>query len=75
MEVMSKLKEGEQIWYQLLIQPAGEASKEEGEAFINKKHGITDDKHKGGLFPKLDLGFNFADAIRAPFNIRQTSPP
>lgn len=35
-EVMSKLKEGETIWLQILIRPTGDAWKKEGEGVIDK---------------------------------------
>ncbi len=67
MEIMSKLDEGEQIWYQLLIRPTGDDFKKEGAEAINALHGYGEEEHKSGWFPKVDLGFTFAEAVRAPF--------
>jgi hypothetical protein len=66
MEVMSKLKEGEQIWYQILVRPTGENTFKAGIKRLNEMYGI-EEKKKGGLFSNFDLGFTMEDAIRAPF--------
>jgi hypothetical protein len=65
MEVLSNLKEGEQIWYQIIVQPTGEDVFNEGKERLNEMYGIEDKKKKGGL--KFDLGFDWEDALRAPF--------
>ena len=71
MEIMSKLREDEQMWLQLIIKPTGEAFKEEGEKAIRKILNIEEkSEKKGSLLPKLDLGFGLSDILRAPF-----SPP
>lgn len=66
MEVMSKLKEGEQIWYQVLVRPAGESTFAAGKKVLDKMYGI-EEKKKKGVFGDFDLGFGFEDIFRAPF--------
>lgn len=66
MEAMSKLKNDEQLWFQLLIKPTGEDFRKEGEAEINKLLGIEKEK-KPSPWPKLDLGITVSEAVRAPF--------
>ena len=67
MEIMSKFKAGEQIWYQVLVRPAGEIRLRPGKA-MNKLINIEekDDEHKG-FFSKLDLGLTAEDILKAPF--------
>ena len=68
MEIMAKLKEDEQLWYQLIIVPTGEDFKKEGEKKINQI--IDPDSNKkprGGIFPEAGLGFTLREAVRAPF--------
>ena len=67
MEAMSKLKGDEQLWFQLLIKPTGEAFMKEGEEEINKLLGLEEKKKKGSAWPKLDLGITLNEALRAPF--------
>jgi len=66
MEVMSKLKEGEQIWYQILARPTGEDAFNAGKKELNRMYGVEDPKKKG-LFAGFDLGFSMEDVFRAPF--------
>jgi len=66
MEVMSKLKEGEQIWYQVLVRPTGEDAFNAGKKELNKMYGVEEPKKKG-IFGDFDLGFGMEDVIRAPF--------
>jgi hypothetical protein len=66
MEAMSKLKEEEQLWFQLVIKPTGEEFRKEGEEAINKMMGV-EEKHKPSMWPKLDLGIEIGEAIAAPF--------
>ncbi len=66
MEIMSKLKEGEQIWYQVLVRPAGETTFKAGKAALDKMYGLTEEKKKG-VFAGFDLGFTAEDVVRAPF--------
>jgi hypothetical protein len=66
MEAMSKLKDEEQLWFQLVLKPTGEDFRKEGEEAINKIMGV-EEKHKPSLWPKLDLGINLGEAIAAPF--------
>jgi hypothetical protein len=66
MESMSKLKNDEQLWFQLIIKPTGEDFREEGESEIKKLLGIEEQK-KPSMWPKLDLGITAQEALRAPF--------
>jgi len=66
MEAMSKLKNNEQMWFQVIIKPTGEAFRKEGEAEINKLLGIPKEQ-KPSLWPKLDLGITASEVLRAPF--------
>jgi hypothetical protein len=66
MEAMSKLKNDEQLWFQLLIKPTGEEFRKEGEEEINKLLGVEKPK-KPSMWPKLDLGITMAEAVRGPF--------
>ena len=66
MEAMSKLKGDEQMWFQILIKPTGEAFRKEGEEEINKLLGI-EKPHKQSMWPKLDLGLTASEIIRGPF--------
>jgi hypothetical protein len=66
MEAMSKLKNNEQLWFQLLIKPTGEKFREEGEREINKLLGVEKEK-KPSVWPNFDLGITPGEALRAPF--------
>ena len=66
MEAMSKLKNDEQLWFQMLIKPTGEAFQKEGEAEIKKILGIEEQK-KPSMWPTLDLGLSMGEVIRGPF--------
>jgi hypothetical protein len=67
-EAMAKLKDDEQIWVQIVIKPAGDAWKKEGEEAMNKLLGIeTEHKKGGGLFSGFSLGFSLGEALLAPF--------
>ncbi len=67
-EGISKLRDDEQLWMQVIIKPTGEDFKEEGEKAIAKLLGIEEKKEKKpSIFPKFDLGISFEEAIRAPF--------
>jgi hypothetical protein len=66
MEAMSKLKGEEQLWFQVLIRPTGEEFRKEGEEEINKLLGV-EKKHKPSVWPTLDLGITFGEALRGPF--------
>src|SRR5207249_5000203 len=59
MEIMSKLKEGEQLWVQLLVEPAGQEVFEEGIEYLNKMYGI-EEKKKPRMWPSLDLGISLS---------------
>jgi len=68
MEIMAKLKDDEQIWYQLVIRPTGEDFKKEGEKKIGQIIGTeSKEKSKGGLFSGAGLGFSLGEAVMAPF--------
>jgi hypothetical protein len=66
MEAMSKLKDDEQLWFQVLVRPTGEAFKKEGEEEINKLLGV-EEKHKPSVWPKFDLGLTAGEVFRGPF--------
>jgi len=67
-ESMSKMQGDQQFWFQLVTVPTGTAWVEKGEEEINKMHGIVkEEHHKGGFFPKIDLGISLGEAIAAPF--------
>ncbi len=66
MEAMSKLKDNEQLWFQVVIKPTGEAFRTEGEKEIKKLLGIEEPK-KQSLWPKFDLGLTPSEIIRGPF--------
>jgi hypothetical protein len=66
MEAMSKLKDEEQLWFQLVIRPTGEEFRKEGEEAINKMMGI-EEHHAPSMWPTLDLGIEIGEAIAAPF--------
>ncbi len=72
MELMSKLKDDEQVWYQLVIRPTGEDFKEEGQKKITQILGLESREKKGGLFsgfgPGVTLGRGCPGAFRAPWN-------
>jgi hypothetical protein len=67
MEIMSKLKDGDQLWYQLVVRPTGEAFKEEGQKKINQILGIESKEKKGGLFAGFGLGVTLGEVVRSPF--------
>jgi hypothetical protein len=68
LEAMSKLRDDEQLWLQVIVTPTGEAFAEEGKKAIIKLLGIEEPKEKkGGLFPDFDLGISLAEVLRAPF--------
>ncbi|MEK9154552.1 MAG: hypothetical protein AAB596_00540 [Patescibacteria group bacterium] len=61
-EVMSKLKEDEKIWIQILISPTGSATgndwKKEGEKKIDEIIGRKKDKKSGGFFSDINVFIN-----------------
>ena len=68
MEAMSKLKDNEQIWIQLVICPIDDAWKKEGEEIINKMLGIDVEKKGGGFFSGFQgFGFTLGELLFAPF--------
>ncbi len=66
MEAMSKLKNDEQMWFQVLIKPTGEEFRKQGEKEIKKLLGVEESK-KPGLWPKFDLGITAGEALAGPF--------
>ncbi len=66
MEAMSKLKNDEQLWFQVVIKPTGEAFQKEGNEEIKRLLGIEEPK-KTSMWPKLDLGITLSEALRGPF--------
>ncbi len=67
MELMSKLRDDEQIWYQLVVRPTGEDFKKEGEKKINQIIGVETREKSGGLFSGFGLGVSLGEVVRAPF--------
>ena len=49
-EGMAQMKPGEQLWFQVLTEHAGEAWKEEGDAFIKKTYGVGAKQAHGSGF-------------------------
>lgn len=66
MEAMSKLKDDEQLWFQVIVKPTGEEFRKEGEEEINKLLGI-EKPEKPSLWPKFDLGLTPGEVLRGPF--------
>lgn len=66
LETMSKLKEDEQIWIQILARPTGDDWKKEGEEIINKIFG-REEKKKSGFWDFFGLGVTMGEVVRAPF--------
>jgi len=68
MEAMSKLRDDEQMWMQVIVKPTGEAFKDAGEKAIKKLMGMEEkEEKKGGIFPDFDLGISLGEALWAPF--------
>ena len=67
MEIMSKLKDDEQLWYQLVVRPTGEDFKEEGQKKINQILHIESDEKKKGFFAGFGPGVTLGEVVRAPF--------
>lgn len=68
LEAMSKMRGDEQMWLQVIVKSAGEENQKEGEKAIAKLMGIEEkNEKKAGIFPKIDLGISFEEAIRGPF--------
>lgn len=65
-ESMAKLKDDEQIWYQLVVKPADEKWKKGAEAAVNKLSGIEAPKTSSGFFSGFGLGLSVQDIIAAP---------
>lgn len=60
MEIMSKLKDGEQIWIQIICRPTDGAWKDEGKKLVNKILGKTEKKKVG--FIEKEIG-SWGEAI------------
>jgi hypothetical protein len=67
MEAMSRLREDEQLWYQLIVRPTGEDFRKEGETKISKMMGLEEKNKPAGLFAGFGLGVTLGDIILAPF--------
>ena len=67
MEIMAKLRDDDQVWYQLIVRPTGEAFKEEGQKRINQILGIEAKEKKKGLFAGFGPGVTLGEVVRAPF--------
>lgn len=74
-EALSKMKDDQQFWFQLIIEPTGEDFRKEGEEIINKIMGLEKkEEKKASAWPSLDLGFSVEDVVRAPFEHPGTEP-
>jgi hypothetical protein len=67
MEIMAKLRDDEQLWYQLVVRPTGEDFKKEGEKKINQIIGTESKNKSGGIFADFGLGVTLGEVVRAPF--------
>ncbi len=72
LESISKLKDDEQIWLQIIVKPVDEKWKKGGESAINKLMGIEEKKpHHGNIFSDifggLSLQLSIGDILLAPF--------
>lgn len=68
MELMSKLKDDEQLWYQLIVRPTGEDFKKEGEKRVNQVLGIESKEKKKGIWAEFfGFGVTLGEVVRAPF--------
>lgn len=65
MEAISKLKDEEQIWIQMMIRPTGDAWKKKGEEIVNQMLGLVEKKEKTPWFP--GLGVSMGELVRSPF--------
>ncbi|HUZ93117.1 MAG TPA: hypothetical protein VNG29_03940 [Candidatus Paceibacterota bacterium] len=65
MEAISKLKDEEQIWIQILIRPTGDEWKQAGEEVVNKMLGVDEKKKREPWF--AGMGVSFGEIMRAPF--------
>jgi hypothetical protein len=75
LEAISKLRGNEQLWFQVIIRPAGEDFQKEGEKAISKLLGIEEEKKKnGGLFSGFGLGVSLGEILWAPFQHPSTEP-
>jgi len=66
LEVMSKLKEDEQIWIQIMARPTGDDWKKEGEKIVAKLIGREESKEESG---STLFGLTPNDIVRAPFEL------
>ena len=67
METMSRLKDDEHLWYQVIVKPTGEAFKKEGEEWIAKKFNPEEKKKPKGIFAGAGLGVSVGEIIQSPF--------
>ncbi len=68
-EVMSKLKSDEQMWVQILIEPADDTWKKDADAVIDKITGKKKNAKGGSLF-QISMG----EALSAPFSHPSVEP-
>lgn len=66
-EAISKLKNEEQLWLQVIIKPAGEKVQREGEEAIRKLLGLEEKKKKSSIWDIFDLGLTLGEVVMAPF--------
>ena len=62
LEVMSKIKQGEQVWIQTLIRPVDDTWKKEGEKLRDKLVGRKEEKKQGAISKEIDA---WKDVTRA----------
>src|SRR3989344_227014 len=71
LEAISRLKEEEQVWIQIMVRPTGDAWKKKGEEAVNKMLGVDEKKTKKS---GLGLGISFGEMLRAPFEHPSVEP-
>lgn len=64
MEVMAKLRPGEQVWIQIFIRPAADSWIEEGKGVVAKLIGKSESKKQGAISAEVS---GWGDALRAVF--------
>lgn len=66
-EIMSSLKPGEQIWFQVLVLPVDDTWKTKGEQLVQKLMGRKEKPAKPSIFSSMLSGIGyFIDALSAP---------
>lgn len=74
LEVMSNIRQGEQIWVQILARPVNDHWKKEGEHLVKKLIGAKSEEKKSRLSKALgpimsELGDLFRRLLQAPFGV------